>query len=302
MLDDFTMAKAIAVAIGFGIILVNIEIGLGFASYHIKPLLLGGIITGGIIFGIGMGILGYCPGTLAVSLGEGSVDALIGLIGGLVGGVVYTIILPSVKWITGPDFGQLALKTIISGNTPVFYLLVLISGGILIGVAFWLNKIEKVKEFKWLYTGLGLAVLTSIIFLTSTTNRVLGASTFYPYFGDLITGTTDNNYFKDITASGHWEMIFLAGAFLSGLILSVIRKDFRFILIHDNWKKYKGDSSDQKNSMGFYRRVFNNYWCKTCRRMYKRSYNFGWYATCFEQLFVCHICVWSLSAYRKDIL
>ena len=243
LLTDFTMAKAIVVAIGFGIIILNIEIGLGFASYHIKPLLLGGILTGGIIFGIGMAILGYCPGTLAISIGEGSLDALIGLIGAMAGGVVYTVLVPSIKWILVPDFGPIALKSVVTGSAPVFYLLVLISGGILIGIAFWLNKIEKTKDFKWLYSGIALAVLTSVIFLTSTTNRVLGASGFYPYLGDLITGTTDNEYYKSIAISGHWEMIFLIGALLSGLILSLIRKDFRIILIHDNWKKYKGKSN-----------------------------------------------------------
>ncbi len=84
-LENFAVAKAIAVAIGIGAILVNIEIGLGFASYHIKPLILGGIVLGGLIFGTGMAILGYCPGTLAISFGEGSADAFIGIIGGLSG-------------------------------------------------------------------------------------------------------------------------------------------------------------------------------------------------------------------------
>jgi len=61
-LENLTVAKAIALTIGIGVILLNVEIGLGFASYHIKPLLLVGIMLGGFIFGIGMAILGYCPG------------------------------------------------------------------------------------------------------------------------------------------------------------------------------------------------------------------------------------------------
>ena len=43
-LENFKVAKAIALAIGAGVILLNIEIGLGFAAYHVKPLLLGGIV------------------------------------------------------------------------------------------------------------------------------------------------------------------------------------------------------------------------------------------------------------------
>ena len=48
--EDFTVPKAIAFAVGIGAILLNIEIALGFASYHVKPLILGGIILGGVSF------------------------------------------------------------------------------------------------------------------------------------------------------------------------------------------------------------------------------------------------------------
>jgi len=121
-LDDLTVAKAIAVAVGVGAILLNVEIGLGFASYHVKPFILGGIVLGGLIFGIGMAILGYCPGTLAVSFGEGSIDALIGIIGGLFGGLVFTLLLPSISGILGPDLGKISLFSLV-GNSVVFYLL-----------------------------------------------------------------------------------------------------------------------------------------------------------------------------------
>ncbi len=245
MLNNFTMAKAIAVAIGIGMILVNVEIGLGLASYHIKPLLLVGIISGGLIFGIGMAVLGYCPGTLPISMGEGSLDALTGFFGALAGGIVYTIFVPSIKNILGPDLGQIALKTA-TDNNILFYLLVFIIGASMVVIAFWLNNLEKARDYKWLYSGIGLAFLTSVIFLTITTNRVLGASGLYPYLGDLIIGNTDNEYYKTISPSGNWELIFLSGAFLSGLILSIIRKDFKLTLIHDNWKKYKGDSNSKR--------------------------------------------------------
>jgi uncharacterized protein len=52
-LENYAVAKAIATAIGVGAVLIAIEIGLGVATYHIKPFLLGGIAIGGIIFGPG---------------------------------------------------------------------------------------------------------------------------------------------------------------------------------------------------------------------------------------------------------
>ncbi len=240
-LDNFAVAKAIAVAIGVGAILLNIEIALGFATYHVKPFILGGIVIGGLIFGVGMAILGYCPGTLAISLGEGSIDALIGIIGGLFGGLVYTLLLPSIQTVLGPNMGAISLNSAI-GNHALFYILVFVIGGVFIAAAFILHKIEKIKNKKWLVTGIALAILNSIVFLTGVANRPIGASTTYPYVADLMSGITTNEYFSKIQTPGHWELIFLAGAFLAGIIISLIRKDFKITLIHSNWEKYKGTS------------------------------------------------------------
>ncbi|MEZ5104038.1 MAG: YeeE/YedE thiosulfate transporter family protein [Draconibacterium sp.] len=240
-LENLAVAKAIAMAIGVGIILLNIEIGLGLASYHVKPFILGGIMLGGIIFGIGMAILGYCPGTLAISLGEGSLDALVGIIGGLLGGLVYTIVLPSIQPLLGPNLGTISLNSLV-GNNSLFYILIFIIGGIFIAAAFILHKIEKEKNYKWLVTGIVLAILNSIVFLTSVTNRPIGASTTYPYLADLMSGLTANEYYTKIETPGHWELIFLGGAFLAGIIISLIRKDFKLTMVHSGWEKYKGNS------------------------------------------------------------
>ena len=242
MLKNFAVIKAILVAIGVGAILISIEIGLGFASYHTKPLILGGIMMGGLIFGTGMAILGYCPGTLPISLGEGSLDALIGILGGLVAGFLYTILLPSIHGILGPDFGNITLRSSLAGNTTLFFILVFLIAAIFIAFSLWIHRFEKIKDLKWLYAGIALAILNGIIFLTVVTDRIMGASTAYPYVSDLITGTTVNDYFFKIKGPGQWELIFLTGSFFSGLVLSLIRKDFKLVLIHQNWKKYKGDS------------------------------------------------------------
>ena len=240
-LEDFTVAKAIAVAVGVGAILLSIEIGLGFASYHIKPLLLTGIAVGGLIFGAGMAILGYCPGTVAISLGEGSLDALVGIIGGIVGGIFYTLIQPSVQGILGPDLGKHSLQSVLGGGS-LFYILVFAFGAALVAVAFWLNMMENKKSFNWLYAGIGLAILNCIVFLTAVFDRQIGASTTFPYVGDLMVGLTQNEYFASIQKPGSWELIFLAGAMLSGLLVSLLRKDFKIQLIHSGWAKTKGIS------------------------------------------------------------
>lgn len=242
-LDNLAVAKAIAVAIGAGAILLNIAIGFDLAGYHVKPIILGGIVIGGLIFGAGMAILGYCPGTMAVSLGEGSMDALSGVIGGLFGGFVYTLVLPSIQWILGPDMGAVSLNSLV-GSSELFSILVVIIGALFIGVSLWVHKIEKgSKDMKWLWAGIGLAVLNTIVFMKGVADRPIGASTTYPYLADYLTGLTQNSYFEKITSSGRWESLFLAGALISGLVLSLFRKDFKIQVVHENWKKYRGTSS-----------------------------------------------------------
>jgi len=36
--------------------------------------------------------------------------------------------------------------------------------------------------------------------------------------------------------------LFLTGAFISGIVISLLRKEFKIKLIHSNWEKYKGNS------------------------------------------------------------
>ncbi len=241
-LEDFTVAKALAVAIAIGAILLNIEIAAGLASYHIKPLLTGGIIIGGLIFGAGMAILGYCPGTLAVSTGEGSLDALTGVAGGIAGGLIYTLFSPLVHAIEGPDLGQISLSTL-AGNKFLFFFLTLIFSAGLLWTAFRLHRSEREKGMRWFYAGAGLAVLDVIVFSSAVAGRPIGASTTYPYLAGILSGITSGEYFEKIRVPGHWELIFLAGAFLAGLVFSVARREFRLTLIHSRWEKYKGTSS-----------------------------------------------------------
>lgn len=245
-LENYKVAKAIALAIGVGVILLNIEIGLGFASYHTKPLIVGGIVLGGLIFGAGMAILGFCPGTMIVSLGEGSMDAAAGLVGGLLGGLVYTLVLPAIGGLLGPDLGTFSLYSL-TGSTPViFYLLVFLFGALFIGIAFYVHKIEKVTDRTWIFAGVALAVLNCIIFLKVGMDRQIGASTAFPYLANLLTGNTDNEYFTKSIKPGNWEVIFLGGSFLAGLIISLIKKDFKIRLIHSNWSKYKGNNKGKR--------------------------------------------------------
>ncbi|WP_034583545.1 YeeE/YedE thiosulfate transporter family protein [Helicobacter pametensis] len=93
-LKDLTLAKIILFGIGFGSLLISITHLLGFFdSSHlgIKSLNLG-VVLGGLIFGIGFGIAGLCPGTCIASSGTGNFSkAFFVILGGLVGALFFTL-------------------------------------------------------------------------------------------------------------------------------------------------------------------------------------------------------------------
>ena len=248
-LENYKVAKAIALAIGVGVILVNIEIGLGLATYHIKPLILTGIVLGGLIFGTGMAILGYCPGTVMVSAGEGSLDAMVGILGGLAGGLVYTLILPAFSGILGPNIGTFSLFTALGSSPVIFYPVMILCGLAFIAAAFVIHRLDKSRDKSWIIAGAGIAILNAFVFYYA--DRPIGASTFFPYVADNIFGAVNNDYFKQISKPGNWEVLFLAGSFLSGIVISLLRKDFKIRMIHDNWERYKGNNYGKRAFWAF---------------------------------------------------
>jgi uncharacterized membrane protein YedE/YeeE len=93
---DFTVLKVMLTAVLVGGIGVWLLHGAGLAQFHIKSADLLGVSLGAAIFGIGMVLYGYCPGTGVAAVGQGSIHALIGFIGMLLGGILYAL---SFSWV-----------------------------------------------------------------------------------------------------------------------------------------------------------------------------------------------------------
>ena len=246
VLKDFTVAKTIMLVLGAGAILLTGELIFGLATFHLKPLYLIGTGLGGIIFGIGMSILGYCPGTLPISLGQGALDAFWGIAGGLLGGWVFTVLYPVMSVIRGNNLGELSLFTITGSSYSLVYItvVVMLSIAMILG-AFLLHRLDVrngLRSKRWIVTGLGLALLNCILFYSGWQNRPMGASSSYPYLIDMLTGTTQNAYFSSIQTAGNWQLWFLFGAGIAGFFQSMKAGTFRIRLIQDRWQQYKGGS------------------------------------------------------------
>jgi uncharacterized protein len=95
-LKDFTVLKVMFTAIVVGGIGVLVLHQTGHAAYHIKPANMLGVVLGAGLFGVGMVMYGYCPGTGVAAVATGSVHALIGFAGMLAGGILYAL---SFTWV-----------------------------------------------------------------------------------------------------------------------------------------------------------------------------------------------------------
>lgn len=89
LLTDFTVIKIMLTAIIVGMVGIFSMHSMGLVKLHVKSTKYASNILGGLLFGVGMGLLGYCPGTGAAALGQGNFDAIAGIAGLMVGSYVY---------------------------------------------------------------------------------------------------------------------------------------------------------------------------------------------------------------------
>lgn len=144
MLKDTTVPKMLFLAIGIASIGLYVMIELGYASFHVKPLILSGLIIGGIMFGVSMAILGKCPGTGPISIAEGRIDVLVGAIGGIFGGYVFTQFYDSVFHpLMGESLGKVTIVSVSGSFAPLF---VLMFGIGLIIIAIKIPNMELLDE------------------------------------------------------------------------------------------------------------------------------------------------------------
>jgi uncharacterized protein len=95
LLEDFTVLKIMLSAVLTGMIGLYILKGLGKVTLIPKPGSFGMSAIGGLIFGIGFAVLGYCPGTIAGAVGDGHLDAAIGGVAGiLLGSGLFAALYP----------------------------------------------------------------------------------------------------------------------------------------------------------------------------------------------------------------
>jgi uncharacterized membrane protein YedE/YeeE len=113
-LENLVIIKFMATTIAVGMVAtytLNLFIP-DLMHFDIKPTYLVGVLLGGLIFGVGFGLGGYCPGTCVVGIGEGRRDAWFALGGGVVGALVFTMVYKSAiqPIVELMDFGKITVQ------------------------------------------------------------------------------------------------------------------------------------------------------------------------------------------------
>ncbi len=129
-LMDMTIVKFMFTSILVAMVGVYLLKDLGLAKLSIKTTVLGGNIAGGLIFGIGWGLLGYCPGTQLGAVGEGRWDAVWGILGMLAGAAIFAETYPVLKdtVLKWGDFGKVTIPQVLGINHWIIIVIFFVGG------------------------------------------------------------------------------------------------------------------------------------------------------------------------------
>lgn len=243
LLRDFTLLKAVGVAIliemiGFALLDVT-----GITAAAPKPFFWGANLVGSFTFGIGMVLAGACASGLTYRTGEGMVSAMVAAIG-LAIGAFYTasgFMNPLAKSLQEStilktaDGANLTLANIL--GVP-YYLLAL--GIAIVAIVAWVllakpfslenaaarNKAAKAKQgtvqgWGWMTTGIVIGLIAIVAFPLSA-----AAGRNYPLgITDGWLGLVKGIFFGE--AFG-WGTMLIIGIILGALVAALVNREFKF--------------------------------------------------------------------------
>lgn len=140
-LRDFTVLKIMLTAIIVGGIGVLFLTDAGLARWAVRDANMLAVILGGLLFGVGMVLYGYCPGTGLAAIGTGSVHALVGAAGMILGAIAYAYVYDWVRANILPvwNLGRVTLADVTGVPMLTLYLLL---AAFAVGFFVWLEKRE----------------------------------------------------------------------------------------------------------------------------------------------------------------
>jgi len=139
LLEDFTVLKIMLSAVVTGMLGIYTLKTLGLVQLHPKPGSITINVIGGLIFGLGFALLGYCPGTISAAIGQGNLDALFGgFIGILIGSGIFAHLYPYLQgFLKKGWFGDVTFPELFKVNP---WIVILPLCGIIILFFYWIES------------------------------------------------------------------------------------------------------------------------------------------------------------------
>jgi len=140
LLTDFTVLKIMLSAVVTGMLGIYLMKGFGWVELQPKAGSWGMNVIGGLIFGVGFAVLGYCPGTIAGAIGNGFLDALVGgVIGIWIGTGLFAALYPKLRKaiLAKGDYGDVTLPRLLKVNDWVVVIPVAV---LIILVLYWIES------------------------------------------------------------------------------------------------------------------------------------------------------------------
>jgi hypothetical protein len=173
---DVPVVMLTAIVVGmlglFGLSLLGL---LDFSRVYLLPTYLGPMAAGGLLFGAGMAMGGFCPGTSVAAVVTGKLDALVFLIGVFLGTLVFGDFYPLWKdfYLSGYQGVYRLTDLLHLGLAPTMLLVILFTVGVSMGLRrlqqhFWHNVERKPSPRGRALTAAALASAAVAAFLIPT--------------------------------------------------------------------------------------------------------------------------------------
>jgi len=139
LLQDMTILKFMLSAILVGMIGIHLLSDLGILKLSHKPMNIGAVVLGGILFGAGWAVMGFCPGTSVGALGEGRWHAIFAIAGMLGGAVLYAELYPylTTTVLAWKDYGKIGLPAALGVS---HWLIIPVACALYIGLFAWFER------------------------------------------------------------------------------------------------------------------------------------------------------------------
>jgi uncharacterized membrane protein YedE/YeeE len=145
--EDFAVLKVMFSAMATAGLVLAVLASLGKVDLHsffVPATVLWPQAIGGLVFGAGFVVGGWCPGTAAVGLASGKIDALTFLVGAGLGSVAFAFLAPSMTgFLAAGNCGDCVLTELV-GISPVVGAVALLA--IALGSFVVAEKVESIKR------------------------------------------------------------------------------------------------------------------------------------------------------------